>query len=200
MNSLLSWCGLLCSGFVRSACCICIIPHQNPPHKGQKPCSMQLFPKRKRERFLWRRIVPFAKLFDAMSFALLLLPLCILHCRGRRPRRSGYVPAACCSRRPGGSAALPLAMGVLPAVFAGADPITRLNARRKDWMLLYPSRSGRSETLQPSCSRTQAALTRSCSRYSAKLVPVSFLKMADRYPSDRLNSALTMARPRFGLW
>lgn len=160
MNSLLSWCGLLCSGFVRSACCICIIPHQNPPHKGQKPCSMQLFPKRKRERFLWRRIVPFAKLFDAMSFALLLLPLCILHCRGRRPRRSGYVPAACCSRRPGDRPPYRSPWVCYPRYSLGLTPITRLNARRKDWMLLYPSRSGRSETLQPSCSRTQAALTR----------------------------------------
>lgn len=174
MNSLLSWCGLLCSGFVRSACCICIIPHQNPPHKGQKPCSMQLFPKRKRERFLWRRIVPFAKLFDAMSFALLLLPLCILHCRGRRPRRSGYVPAACCSRRPGGSAALPLAMGVLPAVFAGADPHHALErtAERLDAVVPQPLRQIRNlaAILQQNTGRLDAELLQILGKVGAGLL------------------------------
>ena len=109
-----------------------------------------------------------------MSFALLLLPLCILHCRGRRPRRSGYVPAACCSRRPGGSAALPLAMGVLPAVFAGADPHHALErtAERLDAVVPQPLRQIRNlaAILQQNTGRLDAELLQILGKVGAGLL------------------------------
>lgn len=100
----------------------------------------------------------------------------------------------------GGSAALPLAMGVLPAVFAGADPHHALErtAERLDAVVPQPLRQIRNlaAILQQNTGRLDAELLQILGKVGAGLL----LKMADRYPSDRLNSALTMARPRFGLW